>query len=103
MVLKYALHFSISSDLFHHGYFFHQQATNSEKQTIKISLLVDPVYLFFCLAYTIGCPCIYGQWAFVPSLAIQSGLTKEDAASFVVIYSATALIGQYHSVVVKID
>ena len=61
---------------------------------IRFSLLADPVFLFFSLTYAIGCPCVYGQWAYLPSLALESGLSKTDAASLVVINSAASPIGE---------
>ena len=60
---------------------------------IRLSLLLDPMFMLFSLTYAIGCPCVYGQWAYLPSLALESGLTKNDAASLVVINSAASPLG----------
>ena len=60
---------------------------------IRMSLLADPMFLFFSIAYAMGCPAMYGQWAYLPSLVIENGFSKNDAASLMVINSAIGPVG----------
>ena len=62
---------------------------------IRFSLLCDPVFMLFSLAYSIGCPAVYGQWAYLPSLALESGLTKNQASSLMVAHSAIGPVGEF--------
>ena len=74
-----------------------------QKFGIWFSLLSNPVFMLFSLAYSIGCPAVYGQWTYLPSLALESGLTKNDASALMVAHSAIGPVGAYNIMILRGD
>ena len=62
-------------------FFSSSSSSSSSSSIVDFSLFLDPVFVFVSLAFAIANPCVYGIWAYLPSLALEVGLDEGNLLS----------------------